>query len=119
LNSTLQSDLVNAHADALIRGEGDYRARYSVLFPEEIEALESLFATAEGLFVLLAEPVPMRAEARTELKASLLAQAHQQRLHHRRIAWQWAALGASAVTVAGVIAAAAWRGSHGRIIAGD
>jgi hypothetical protein len=116
LNITLQSDLVNAHADALVRGESDYRERYSALFPEEMEALEFLFVTAEEIFELLAEPVFMRAEARADLKASLLAQAHQQRLRHRCSGWQWAALGASAVTVAGVIAAAAWRGSHARVI---
>jgi hypothetical protein len=115
LNRTLQSDLVNAHADALVRGESDYRERYSALFAEEVKDLELLLATAEEIFKLLRQPVVMRAEARAELKASLLAQAHQQRLRDRLAAWQWAALGASAVTVAGVIAAA-WRGSHGRVM---
>ena len=110
---SIQGDLLNAHANALVAGENDYYSRYEALFPEEMAELDKHFETAEHIYALLRESVPMRAEFRADLKAGLIAQAHQQRLARPNYGyrWRWAALGAS-VTVAGVIAAAAWRGSY-------
>ncbi|MBA2389740.1 MAG: hypothetical protein H0V67_05740 [Geodermatophilaceae bacterium] len=112
MDDSIHSDLLNAHADALLQGETDYRERYQTLFPHQVEALDPLFALAESTYTLVRAPITMRAQFKATLKADLLAQAHQQRLLRRRGGWRWAALGASAVTV-GVIAAAAWRGTHG------
>lgn len=117
MDNQIQSDLLNAHADALIAGEGDYYERYKTLFREEISELEPLFEIAEELYGFFSQPVIIRPAFRAELKATLIAQAHQQqitppsaRTYYGYGPWSWAALGASAVTVA--IAAATWRGSY-------
>lgn len=113
MDNQIQSDLLNAHADALIAGEGDYYERYNTLFPEEIAELEPLFEIAEELSAFFSQAVMIRIAFRVDLKATLIAQAHQQQMTpHSYRTWHWAALGASAVTVASVIAAATWRGSY-------
>ncbi len=110
MDDLIHQDLLAAHADGLLSGE-EVRARYAVLFPNELEALEPLFQVAEGVHALSLQPTPMRPPFRAELKRDLLAQARQQQLN-RRDGWRWAAIGAS-VTVAGVLAAAAaWRGTQ-------
>ncbi|MDQ4074925.1 MAG: hypothetical protein M3220_01625 [Chloroflexota bacterium] len=113
MDDSIRRDLLAAHADGLIAGEDDYRERYSALFPEEIRLLEPFFELAERLHALFQKPLVMRPDFRAELKADLLAQARQQQLQRKRDGWRWAAIGAS-VTVASVIAAAAWRGTHHR-----
>ncbi len=113
MNDSIHSDLLAAHADALTAGEVDYDARFSQLFSDEVTLLEPLLDLAVRIFGLLHRAAPMRAEFRAGLKAELLAASRQQRLTSGREHWQWAALGAS-VTVAGVIAAAAWRNNHYR-----
>lgn len=112
MENSFHADLLSAHADAIQHGEPEYNRRYSALFPEEMDDLGPLFSLAERLYSLFQRPVVMRPDFRRDLKAGLLAQAHQQQATAPRRSWQWAAIGASAVTVAGVIAAAAWRGSH-------
>lgn len=113
MDNQIQSDLLNAHADALIAGEGDYYERYKTLFPEEIAELEPLFEIAEELSGFFSQAVMIRVAFRADLKATLIAQAHQQQMTPNSYrTWRWAALGASAVTVASVIAAATWRGSY-------
>lgn len=112
-DDAIQSDLLTAHADALARGEQEYQARYSALFPKEMLTLSPLFEVAEQLYQLFHAPVTMRPEFRRDLKAGLLAEARQQRVSATPRGWSWAAIGAaSAVTVA--IAAAAWRGHVSR-----
>lgn len=107
----IPSDLLDAHLAALLTGEPSFRARYHALFHDEIAALEPLFEVAEHLHALFAAPVALRADFRANLKAALIAQAHQQRGAFPDARWRWAALGASAVTV-GMLAAAAWRNSR-------
>lgn len=113
VNDAIQQDLLAAHADALLSQEEGYRARYSSLFGEEMAVMEPLFALAEQLYALFQEPIVIRAEFRADLKLDLLAQARQQGVSRTVPPWGWAAIGASAAAVAGVIAAAAWRNSHG------
>ncbi|MBA3532310.1 MAG: hypothetical protein H0T73_10355 [Ardenticatenales bacterium] len=115
MDDEIQSDLLSAHADALLRGEEDYHARYSALFLEETRQLTPLFDLAEHIFAFFHHPVTIRSEFRAELKAGLLAEARQQQVGLDSGRWSWAAIGAaSAMTVAGLLAAAAWRGNHSR-----
>lgn len=109
MSDIIEQDLVNAHGDALVsHEESDYRHRYNALFGTELTALEPLFELGEHLHRFFSDPVVVRPEFRTNLKADLIAEMHQQRANERTRAWRWAAYGAS-VAVAGVIAAAGWR----------
>lgn len=110
----ISADLLDAHAAALLRGESGFRARYHALFPGEIAELESLFEVAEQFHALFAAPMSLRADFRANLKADLIAQAHQQGATPPAQRWRWAALGASAVTM-GMLAAAAWRSNRHRV----
>ena len=107
---SIEQDLLVAHGDALVSGDGAYRTRYTSLFGAELAALEPLFELSEQVYRLFHAPIVVRPEFRANLKADLIAQAHQQHYNRRTLRpWQWAAVGAASVTVAGVIAAAAWR----------
>lgn len=109
MSDSIEQDLLVAHGDALVSGDEAYRARYTSLFGAELATLEPLFALGEQIYRLFQAPIVMRPDFRAELKADLIAQAHQQRYSRPTLRpWQWAAVGAS-VTVAGVLAAAAWR----------
>ncbi len=114
MNDLIQCDLLNAHADALVAKESDYQSRYTALFPVEMAETQDLFNMAEDLYALFNKPVMVCPTFRAELKADLIAQRHQQQVAPSYRTWRWAALGASAVTVASVIAAATWRGTYWR-----
>ena len=49
MDDSIQCDLLNAHADALLAGENDYYSRYEVLFPSEVAEMQDLFQIAEDL----------------------------------------------------------------------
>lgn len=115
MSDIIEQDLINAHGDALVsREEGEYRQRYNTLFGAELAALEPLFELGELLYHFFSAPLMIRPEYRTNLKADLVAEMHQQRYNAQRArALRWAAYGAS-VAVAGVIAAAGWRAVQSR-----
>jgi hypothetical protein len=115
MSDMIEHDLVNAHGDALVaRDEREYRHRYNTLFGVELTMLEPLFELGEYLHRFFHEPVVIRSEFRSNLKADLMAEWHQQRANERTRAWRWAAYGAASVAVAGVIAAASWRAVQAR-----
>ena len=74
MDNSIDSDLLAAHADGLQSGEPDLRARFSALFPEEMQRVEPLLLLAERVHALFRGPVVMRPQFRSELKAGLLAQ---------------------------------------------
>lgn len=111
MDDSIQCDLLNAHADTLVAGEEDYYSRYEAIFPSEVAEMQDLFQIAEDLHAFFNKKVTISSTYRANLKADLIAQAHQQQLAPAYNTWRWAALGASAVTVASVIAAATWHRS--------
>lgn len=111
MDDSIQCDLLNAHADALLAGEDNYYSRYEAIFPHELAEMQDLFQIAEDLHAFFNQSVTISCTYRANLKADLIAQAHQQQLAPADNRWRWVALGASAVTVASVIAATTWRGS--------
>ena len=92
MDERIERDLVAAHADSLRHGEaGDFPQRYRELFPRELAEVASLLALAEQLHRLFGEMLTMREPFRQELKAGLLAQAHQQRVSGAARPWRWRA----------------------------
>ncbi|MCB0078667.1 MAG: hypothetical protein KDD73_14740 [Anaerolineales bacterium] len=94
----------------------DYAGRLSTLFPDEMAEIAPLAALTETVnrYYEPSSQITMPRAARAALKQRLIA-AHEAQQHaaQQRQRWQWAALGAS-VTVAGALAARAWRGQAAR-----